>query len=64
MIKIINGAAWFCCPTCGQKIHPVVPGARGVFVVCKARKRDGSRCGWTGEITYNSQEKLDNLVSL
>ena len=41
MLKEINGKVWFCCPQCGKKIHPVAPGARGVFVVCKQRRADG-----------------------
>ena len=64
MIKIINGTTWFCCPGCGQKIHPVTPGAQGVLAICKARKRDGSRCNWAGEITYKPQEKPNYVVSL
>lgn len=53
MIKIYNGETWFCCPICGQKIHPVKPGARGVMVVCKG-KYNGRRCTWAGEITYKA----------
>lgn len=52
MIKEFDGQAWFCCPNCGKKIHPVKPGARGVFAVCKQKRADGSRCNWAGEITY------------
>lgn len=53
MIQHIDGRAWFCCPVCGQKIHPVLPGARGVLAQCKGRMPDGSRCRWTGEIRYD-----------
>lgn len=52
MLKIINGKTWFCCPKCGKKIHPVDPGARGVLVVCKGKRPDGTRCNWAGEIKY------------
>ena len=52
MVKNCNGVLWFCCPACGKKLHPVVPGARGVFVKCSGRHRDGSRCDWMGEIRY------------
>lgn len=52
MVKESNGKTWFCCPKCGKKIHPVAPGACGVFVVCRQRRKDGKRCGWSGEIRY------------
>lgn len=52
MLKEINGKVWFCCPQCGKKIHPVAPGARGVFVVCKQRRGDGTRCNWRGECKW------------
>ena len=52
MLREINGKVWFCCPQCGKKIHPVVPGARGVFVVCKQRRGDGTRCNWRGECKW------------
>lgn len=52
MIKEINGETWFCCPNCGKKIHPVKHGARGVYVVCKQKRQDGTRCNWSGEIKY------------
>ena len=54
MIKEINGKTWFCCPDCGKKIHPVKPGARGVYVMCKQKRQDGTRCNWSGEIKYKS----------
>lgn len=45
MVKSINGKFWYCCPKCGQKIHPVSQGAicSGVYVECR-------RCGWSGEM--------------
>lgn len=52
MIKEINGRTWFCCPECGQKIHPVKLGACGVFAICKGKKSDGTRCNWSGEIRW------------
>lgn len=60
MVKEINGQTWFCCPKCGKKIHPVKPGACGVFAICKQKRKDGSRCNWSGEITYFA-EKACNL---
>ena len=53
MIKEINGKTWFCCPVCGQKIHPVKLGAQGVFAMCKGKKPDGGRCDWAGEIRWD-----------
>ena len=53
MIKQIDGHDWFCCPVCGKKIHPVLPGAYGVLVKCSGRTREGQRCSWSGEIKYN-----------
>jgi len=53
MVKEIDGQMWFCCPACGKKIHPVLPGARGVIAVCKQKRADGTRCNWTGEIKYD-----------
>lgn len=53
MIRDINGKTWFCCPVCGQKIHPVKPGAQGVFAMCKGKKPDGGRCDWAGEIRWD-----------
>lgn len=53
MLKVIDGETWFCCPQCGQKIHPVKPGARGVLVACKARK-----CEWRGEIRWDAPPEL------
>ncbi len=52
MLKEINGKVWFCCPQCGKKIHPVAPGAGGVYVVCKQRRDDGKRCSWRGECCW------------
>lgn len=52
MIREINGRMWFCCPECGQKIHPVKLGACGVFAICKGKKSDGTRCNWRGEIRW------------
>lgn len=45
MVKEIGGKLWFCCPRCGNKIHPVSPAAvcSGVFVMC-------TRCKWQGEM--------------
>lgn len=57
MLKTINGETWFCCPECGQKIHPVKPGARGVMVSCKGKKKDGAKCTWRGEISWNDGVK-------
>lgn len=56
MLKIIDGQTWFCCPQCGQKLHPVKPGARGVFAVCKG-KRGGVKCNWSGEINWGEGVK-------
>nr|DAS93990.1 MAG TPA: cysteine-rich protein [Caudoviricetes sp.] len=52
MLKEFNGQTWFCCPRCGKKIHPVKPDARGVYTVCKQKRKDGSRCNWSGEIRW------------
>ncbi len=52
MVKLINGQTWFCCPRCGKKIHPVKPGACGVYVTCKQKREDGTRCNWHGEIKF------------
>lgn len=52
MLREINGKVWFCCPQCGKKIHPVKPDARGVYAVCKQKRKDGSRCNWSGEIRW------------
>lgn len=57
MLKEINGKVWFCCPKCGKKIHPVSPGARGVFVVCKQRRCDGTRCNWRGECKWPKESR-------
>lgn len=57
MVKTINGETWFCCPQCGQKIHPVKPGARGVMVACKGKTKDGARCTWRGEIRWDEAVK-------
>ena len=63
MIKEINGKTWFCCPVCGQKIHPVRPGAQGVFAMCKGKKPDGGRCNWAGEIRWGGFiEVSDSLI--
>ena len=50
MIKNIKGKLWYCCPKCGQKIHPVSPGAvcSGVYVKC-------ARCGWSGEMEIKQE---------
>ena len=56
MIKIIDDQTWFCCPRCGKKIHPVKPGARGVLVVCRQKRADGSRCDWAGEIKFDGSK--------
>lgn len=53
MINKINNRFWFCCPECGQKIHPVAPGARGVYVTCK-----GKACTWSGEIRWDVKPKI------
>ena len=53
MIREIDGQTWFCCPECGKKLHVVARGARGVFVWCRGRRADGSRCTWRGEIQYD-----------
>ena len=57
MIREIEGRTWFCCPQCGKKLHPVDRGARGVYVMCKQKRRDGTRCCWSGEVRW------DNLKS-
>lgn len=52
MIREIGGWWWFCCPRCGKKLHPLRPDAicRGVLGRCRGVRRDGTRCGWSGEI--------------
>lgn len=54
MVKEIDGRWWYCCPRCGKKLHPPPPQAgavcRGVLARCRGIRRDGSRCGWAGEI--------------
>ncbi len=52
MVKQIKGQLWFCCPKCGKRLHPVLPGAvcRGVMERCRGKLPDGTPCGWTGEI--------------
>lgn len=54
MIKTIDNITWFCCPKCGKKIHPVKPGAFGVYAMCKGRLPNGCKCDWQGEITYKT----------
>ena len=49
MIKEIDGQAWFCCPECGKKLHPVKRGARGVLTRCRGKLPDGRTCDWSGE---------------
>ena len=55
MIKEFDGQWWYCCPRCGKKLHPLQAGAvcRGVLARCRGIRRDGSRCGWAGEITID-----------
>lgn len=53
MIREIDGQTWFCCPECGKKLHVVRRGAQGVFVWCRGRHPDGTRCTWRGEIQYD-----------
>lgn len=65
MIRNIDGQIWFCCPECGKKLHPVAPGARGVFVKCPGRYPDGQRCNWAGEIRCPEQAsdiQLQNIA--
>lgn len=52
MIKEIGGRWWYCCPQCGKKLLPLQPGAvcHGVMAQCRERRKDGSRCGWRGEV--------------
>lgn len=64
MVKEINGKDWFCCPRCGKKIHPVKPGACGVFVVCKQKRADGRRCNWAGEITYSKEKGCNSKLHM
>lgn len=54
MIREIAGRTWFCCPQCGKKLHPVDRGARGVYVMCKQKRRDGTRCCWSGEVRWDN----------
>lgn len=58
MLKQISGRVWFCCPLCGKKIHPVKPGARGVYAKCKGKTETGLPCNWSGEITYNENQPV------
>lgn len=63
MIKSINGRTWFCCPACGKKLHPVAPGARGVWTKCRGKLPSGERCGWTGEVRWGGfVEVSDSLI--
>lgn len=65
MIKKIDGRTWYCCPKCGKKIHPVSPGARGVWVTCPGKRADGTRCTWAGEIKYTTGRRTPiPIVSL
>lgn len=57
MIKRFQEQDWFCCPECGQKIHPVVPGACGVFAVCKAKVSRQERCNWRGEVCWRPNKE-------
>ena len=61
MIREIDGQTWFCCPECGKKLHVVKRGARGVFVWCRGRRPDGSRCTWRGEI--RCPERLEEILA-
>lgn len=63
MIKSINGRTWFCCPACGKKLHPVAPGARGVWTKCRGKLPSGERCGWTGEVRADGFIEIsDSLI--
>lgn len=57
MLKKIGNETWFCCPECGQKLHPVKPGARGVMITCKGKIADGKKCTWSGEIRWDAAVK-------
>ena len=52
MVKEVDGRWWYCCPRCGKKLTPLQVGAvcRGVLARCRGVRRDGSRCGWEGEM--------------
>lgn len=52
MINKIGAAWWYCCPRCGKKLLALKSGGicRGVLVQCRGRLKDGSRCGWSGEV--------------
>lgn len=53
MIKEIDGQAWFCCPKCGKKLHPVKRGARGALTRCRGKAPDGRKCDWSGEVLWD-----------
>nr|DAI30389.1 MAG TPA: cysteine-rich protein [Caudoviricetes sp.] len=57
-LRYIDGRVWFCCPKCGKKLHPVAPGARGVFAKCGGRTQTGARCTWSGEIEWDDTEQV------
>lgn len=42
MVRLIGGRLWFCCPHCGQKLHPVSANAscHGVTTYCKKCKKE------------------------
>lgn len=52
MVKRYDGELWYCCPRCGKKLFIVLPDAvcRGVFLKCKGVRKDGNKCGWSGEM--------------
>lgn len=43
MVKTINGNLWFCCPRCGNKLHPVEQDA-----ICHGIITECVRCKWRG----------------
>ncbi len=47
MMKTIGRRLWFCCPKCGEKLLPLMPGAVCSGVLYKCRERS---CGWSGEM--------------
>lgn len=58
MVREIGGRWWYCCPRCGKKLHPLQAGAVcwGVLAQCRGIRRDGSRCGWSGEIVVGPED--------
>ena len=51
MVKLIKGRLWYCCPKCGQKLHPITATANchGVTTFCK-------KCNWEGPMEIKSEK--------